>query len=102
MVRARIDCAEKTENRLQRHDPWRSIFTNCFHNLRQTVPSPTRQQGCGTGPCRCVGLPLPKFVSPRRSGGTVKEDRIEIQGDHRETVVAELEKLGYKVKWTGG
>jgi translation initiation factor 1 len=36
------------------------------------------------------------------SGGTVKEDHIEIQGDHRETVVAELEKLGYKVKRSGG
>jgi translation initiation factor 1 len=36
------------------------------------------------------------------SGGTVKEDRIEIQGDHRETIVGELEKLGYKVKRTGG
>ena len=36
------------------------------------------------------------------SGGTVKDDRIEIQGDHRETVVRELESLGYKVKRTGG
>ncbi len=36
------------------------------------------------------------------SGGTVKDDRIEIQGDHRETVVRELEGLGYKVKRTGG
>ncbi len=35
------------------------------------------------------------------SGGTVKEDHIEIQGDHRETVAGELEKLGYKVKRSG-
>jgi translation initiation factor 1 len=36
------------------------------------------------------------------TGGTVKDGRIEIQGDQRERVVAELEKLGYKVKRAGG
>jgi translation initiation factor 1 len=36
------------------------------------------------------------------TGGTVKGGRIEIQGDQRERIVAELEKLGYKVKRTGG
>jgi predicted translation initiation factor SUI1 len=36
------------------------------------------------------------------TGGTVKDRRIEIQGDQRERVVAELEKLGYKVKRVGG
>jgi predicted translation initiation factor SUI1 len=36
------------------------------------------------------------------TGGTVKEDRIEIQGDQRERIVKELEKLGYKVKRVGG
>jgi protein-tyrosine phosphatase len=36
------------------------------------------------------------------TGGTVKGGRIEIQGDMRERVVAELEKLGYKVKRVGG
>lgn len=36
------------------------------------------------------------------SGGTVKDGRIEIQGDHRDTVQAELEKIGYKVKRSGG
>jgi translation initiation factor 1 len=32
------------------------------------------------------------------SGGTAKENEIELQGDHAETVTAELGKLGYKVK----
>ncbi|MDB5313583.1 MAG: translation initiation factor Sui1 [Gemmataceae bacterium] len=36
------------------------------------------------------------------TGGTVKDGRIEIQGDHRDRIVAELEKMGYKVKRTGG
>jgi predicted translation initiation factor SUI1 len=36
------------------------------------------------------------------TGGTVKDGRIEIQGDQRERIVVELEKLGYKVKRVGG
>ena len=36
------------------------------------------------------------------TGGTVKDGRIEIQGDQRERIAAELEKLGYKVKRVGG
>lgn len=36
------------------------------------------------------------------TGGTVKDGRIEIQGDQRERLSAELEKLGYRVKRVGG
>ena len=36
------------------------------------------------------------------AGGTLKEGVIEIQGDHRDLVVEELEKQGYKVKRSGG
>lgn len=36
------------------------------------------------------------------TGGTVKDGHIEIQGDQRDRIVAELEKLGYKVKRVGG
>jgi len=36
------------------------------------------------------------------TGGTVKEDAIEIQGDHREKVAARLRQLGYQTKFTGG
>lgn len=36
------------------------------------------------------------------TGGTAKDGRIEIQGDHRDRIVAELEAMGYKVKRAGG
>lgn len=36
------------------------------------------------------------------SGGTVKNAVIEIQGDHRDTVIEELQKKGWKVKRVGG
>lgn len=36
------------------------------------------------------------------SGGTVKDDVIEVQGDHRDRIVARLTELGYKVKRAGG
>ena len=36
------------------------------------------------------------------TGGTVKGGCIEIQGDQRDRVAAELEKLGYKVMRAGG
>src|ERR1043165_7053244 len=36
------------------------------------------------------------------SGGTIKDDVIEIQGEHREKIADALTKLGYKVKIAGG
>lgn len=36
------------------------------------------------------------------TGGTVKEGVIEIQGDHRDLLVTELQTLGYTVKRAGG
>ena len=36
------------------------------------------------------------------AGGAVKDGAIEIQGDHRDTLVAELGKLGYAAKRSGG
>ena len=36
------------------------------------------------------------------TGGTVRDGIIEIQGDHRDTLVAELIKLGFEAKRAGG
>ncbi len=36
------------------------------------------------------------------SGGTIKDDVIEIQGEHREKIAEALMKMGYKVKIAGG
>jgi translation initiation factor 1 len=36
------------------------------------------------------------------TGGTIKEGVIQIQGDHRETVLAELSRRGFTVKPAGG
>lgn len=58
-----------------------------------------------------TGLPLPnpeleKLCTQLKkrcgSGGTTKDGTIEIQGEHRDTLVAELSKLGYTVKKAGG
>lgn len=36
------------------------------------------------------------------TGGTVKDGVIEIQGDHRETILADLSRRGFTVKPAGG
>jgi translation initiation factor 1 len=36
------------------------------------------------------------------AGGAVKDGTIEIQGDHRDRLVAELVKLGYEARRSGG
>jgi hypothetical protein len=57
-----------------------------------------RQKGC----CFSAKELAATLKQRRGTGGTVKDGRIEIQGDQRERIVAELERLGYKVKRVGG
>ncbi len=45
---------------------------------------------------------LKKLKSQCSSGGTVKENTLEIQGDHKQKLLEVLTKLGYKAKVSGG
>ena len=65
----------------------------------------------GKGVTVITGVPLEadgllelarRFKQQCGSGGTVKDGIIEIQGDHREALVAELTALGYTVRRAGG
>ena len=65
----------------------------------------------GSGVTLITGLPLaePELAALAKqlkqrcgSGGTVKNGIIEVQGDHREVVLAELLRLGYQAKKAGG
>ena len=65
----------------------------------------------GKGVTVVTGAPLPDDALAQLgkqlkalcgAGGTVKDGVIEVQGDHREVVMAALQKLGYTVERVGG
>lgn len=45
---------------------------------------------------------LKKLKAQCGSGGTAKEDTLEIQGEHKQKLLDILTKLGYKAKISGG
>jgi translation initiation factor 1 len=52
------------------------------------------------------GAPLKELAGALKKrcgcGGTIKDGIIEIQGDHRDTLLLELQSRGYRVKLAGG
>jgi len=65
----------------------------------------------GKGVTIITGIPLPhddlkkltrQLKQKIGTGGTVKNNEIEIQGDHRSLLADELKKRGYTVKLSGG
>lgn len=67
------------------------------------------RKGAGVTLVRGLGLPPEKLKALAGqlkqkcgSGGTVKDGVVEIQGDHRQLLLAELTRQGYKVKLAGG
>ncbi len=94
-------------------------IASCACEAQQTVPtgdgivrvSRETKGRKGKGVTLVTGVPLagPELAALGKAlkkrcgtGGTVKDGVIEIQGDQRDTLVAELERRGYRVKRAGG
>jgi translation initiation factor 1 len=103
-----------------------SLCPNCRRAVRECVcpkgaPGAARASAvrvgreikgrAGKGVTTVTGLPLSlahlgalatQLKKRCGSGGTVRDGVIEVQGDHRDVIVAELVKLGWPAKKSGG
>ncbi len=107
------------------NDDWRKLLCPKCHQLKKTctckpdepskstvvrVGRETKGRG-GKGVTIISDLPLnesdlaelaTKLKNKLGTGGTVKDKKIEIQGDHRDRICQELEGMGYRAKRVGG
>jgi len=108
-------------------DDWRKLLCPKCHQLKKTCSCKTEPSAPSKSAVVRVGretkgrrgkgvtiisdLPLDetgltelaaKLKTRLGTGGTVKDGRIESQGDHRDRILVELEGLGYRVKRAGG
>lgn len=97
---------------------WPAKDCRCSSNLKRNVVGDGRVRVAretkgrkGKGVTLITGLPLDGVALKalakelKRScgtGGTVKDGVIEIQGEHRDALVADLKKRGYDAKRSGG
>jgi translation initiation factor 1 len=107
------------------NDDWRKLLCPKCHQLTKTctckpeLPDKTRvvkvgretKGRGGKGVTIISDLPLDenglaelaaKLKTRLGTGGTVKDKKIEIQGDQRDRIIQELEGIGYKAKRVGG
>jgi translation initiation factor 1 len=106
-------------------ESWRKLLCPKCHQLKKTcickpdepsqstvvkVSRETKGRG-GKGVTIISDLPLDesglaelatKLKNRIGTGGTVKDKKIEIQGDQRDRIVQELEGMGYRAKRAGG
>ncbi|AWB66974.1 stress response translation initiation inhibitor YciH [Saccharobesus litoralis] len=86
--------------------PQAQIFDDGFVRVRRETKGRK-----GKGVITITGVPLTgtelktlaqKLKKKCGTGGSIKDGVIEIQGDKRDVIKAELEANGYKVKFSGG
>ena len=75
------------------------IIRHTAHRGGKTVTVVTGFTGIGLTEIESLGKEMQKACG---AGGTVKEGRIEIQGDQRESVARILANAGFRPVWAGG
>ena len=75
------------------------IVRHTAHRGGKTVTVVTGFTGIGPAEIESLGKEMQKACG---AGGTVKEGRIEIQGDQRESVARILANAGFRPVWAGG
>lgn len=97
LAKSKCACAERKQNEIK-------------GNGNVKIRRETKGRG-GKTVTTISGLALPQsklqemvtaFKKRCGTGGTVSDGVIEIQGDHRDTLLVELEKRGIKAKLAGG